>query len=72
VQPDGSRTGILTVEPSEDWTTRNATFRAGKQAEAILEIVAKCDGQQGTAVMNQERWMRVEVQGVKVQRDEDE
>jgi hypothetical protein len=72
VAPDGSRTSILTVEPSEDWTTRNATFTAGNQPEADMEIAARCDGHQGIAVTDQEGWMRVEVQGVRLQRDEDE
>jgi hypothetical protein len=71
VAPNGTRTTILTVEPSEDWTTRNATFTAGSEPEADMEIDARCEGHQGIAVTDQQGWMRVEVQGVQMERDDD-
>jgi hypothetical protein len=67
VDAEGMRTTILEVEPTKEWERKNATFIAGAKPEAELEISARCDGNKGT---DQTRWMRVEVQGVSMVRDD--
>ncbi|KAF1912136.1 hypothetical protein BDU57DRAFT_459500, partial [Ampelomyces quisqualis] len=69
---DGTRSSVLSVAPKEDWTRQNATFTAGSQPEADLEIAATCNGYLGVPVADQDGWMRVEVQGVSMVRDDDE
>ena len=71
VYADGTRSQILSVEPEEAWTPSSASFTAGSQAEADLEVAAKCEGFQGIPVSAQEDegWMRVEVQKVSLVRE---
>jgi hypothetical protein len=72
IENDGTKTTILEVEPTESWERKNATFIAGAEPEADLEISARCDGFKGAIVSDQTGWMKVEVQGVSLVRDGDE
>jgi hypothetical protein len=71
VEPDGTKTTILEVEPSGNWEKQNATFVAGAAPEADLQISARCDRSKDVVVSNQTAWMKVEVQGVSMVRDDD-
>jgi hypothetical protein len=71
IYADGTKVNILTVEPTETWERRNATFAAGAQPEADLQISATCNGYKGIAVTDQTGWMSVEVQGVSMVKDDD-
>jgi hypothetical protein len=71
VYADGTKVNILTVEPTENWERQNATFTAGAQPEADLQISARCDGYKGLVVTDQTGWMSVEVQGVSMVKDDD-
>lgn len=63
---------MLEVEPEESWGRKEGRFTAGEVPEVDLEIRAWCNGYQGVSVADQEGWMRVEVQGVSMIRDDGE
>jgi hypothetical protein len=71
IKADGTKTTFLEVEPTESWERKNATFVAGAEPEADLEISARCDGHKGAIVSDSTGWMKVEVQGVSMVREGD-
>jgi hypothetical protein len=71
IKANGTRTTFLEVEPTQSWERKNATFIAGAEPEADLEISARCNGYKGAVVSDQTGWMKVEVQGVSMVRDGD-
>lgn len=70
VYADGTRVVVLRIQPGEEWTRQNATFTANNNAEPELEITARCEGYKGSIVADAQGWMRVEVQGVSMVRDD--
>lgn len=71
VYADGKRSVVLNITPGEEWTRQNATFTATGTAEADMEITARCNGYKGAVVADPQGWMRVEVQGVSMIRDDE-
>jgi hypothetical protein len=71
IEPDGTKTTILEVEPTGNWERQNATFVAGAAPEADLQISARCDRPKDVVVSDQTAWMKVEVQGVSMVKDDD-
>jgi hypothetical protein len=71
IEPDGTKTTILEVEPTGNWERQNATFVAGAAPEADLQISARCDRPKDVVVSDPTAWMKVEVQGVSMVKDDD-
>lgn len=71
VYADGTRVVVLRIMPGEEWTRQNATFTATGTPEVDMEITARCEGYKGAVVADLQGFMRVEVQGVSMVRDDD-
>jgi hypothetical protein len=73
VDSTGKKDVILTTKPQTGWVQKDAFFTAktgDKAAEVELWITARCDGFQGFVVSDDEGFMRVEVAGVSVVKDD--
>lgn len=65
---------VFTVTPQESWLPSNGFFTAGAGVDGAsvnLNITASCAGYAGFPVSDTEGWMRVEVSGVSITKDDD-
>ncbi|CAO2647646.1 Nn.00g085680.m01.CDS01 [Neocucurbitaria sp. VM-36] len=65
---------VFNVTPQQSWLPTDGFFTAGAGvtgASVNLSITASCAGYGGLPVSDQEGWMRVEVSGVSIVKDED-